>query len=371
MRILQLAPLWENVPPPAYGGTEAVVYDLTEGLVAAGHDVTLFASGESRTSANHRSVYPRPLRSEHHLKEKAPYEYVHAAAALAEAGDHYDVIHNHAGALPIAFSSLIQTPMLSTKHCLIEPDWEFAWRRYTGYYNTISRRAHACMPSTVGGNYVGHVYNGIDVESFPYSSEKQDYLLFLSRIAPEKAPHFAIHAARRAGMKIVIAGKVDPNPTDEQYFDQVVRPLIDGKQVVWFGEADAAQKRELYRDARALLLPIVWEEPFGLVMPEAMACGTPAIVFRRGAAPEIVADGKSGFLVDNVSEMASAIGRLDEISPADCRRHALENFDTSVMVKSYVSVYERMLEREAVATAADVDRVIRHATPEVTDRLAS
>ncbi|HEX5940495.1 MAG TPA: glycosyltransferase family 4 protein [Dehalococcoidia bacterium] len=365
-----MAPLWENVPPPAYGGTEAVVHDLTEGLVAAGHDVTLFATGESVTAARHRSVYPRPLRSEHQLKEKAPYEYVHAASALAEAADGYDIIHNHAGGLPIAFSRLITTPMLSTKHCLIEPDWEFVWRKYGGYYNTISRRAHACMPTTVGGTYVGHVYNGVDVESFPYSTEKQDYLLFLSRIAPEKAPHFAIHAARKAGMKNVIAGKVDPNPTDEQYFDQVVRPLIDGKDVVWFGEADAAQKRELYRDARALLLPIVWEEPFGLVMVEAMACGTPAIVFRRGAAPEVVADGKSGFLVDNVSQMAEAIGRLDELSPADCRRHARDNFDTSVMVRSYVEVYERMLTREAEETAAVVDRVIRQAAPEASERRA-
>jgi glycosyltransferase involved in cell wall biosynthesis len=364
LRILQLAPLWENVPPPAYGGTEAVVHDLTEGLVAAGHDVTLFATGQSRTSAHHLSVYERPLRSEGHLKEKAPYEYVHAAAALAEAAGDYDVIHNHAGGLPIAFSGLIDTPMLSTKHCLIEPDWEFVWRRYGGYYNTISRRAHACMPNTVGGTYVGHVYNGIDVESFPYNPDKQDYLLFLSRVAPEKAPHLAIEAALRAGTRIVLAGKVDPNPRDQQYFDQVVRPLIDGRNVEWFGEADASQKRELYRDARALLLPIVWEEPFGLVMVEAMACGTPAIVFRRGAAPEVVADGVSGFLVDDVDGMVDAIGRLDTISAIDCRRHALENFDTSVMVRSYIDVYAEILDRENKATAAAVDRLMRDSVPE-------
>jgi glycosyltransferase involved in cell wall biosynthesis len=361
---LQLAPLWENVPPPAYGGTEAVVYDLTEGLVAAGHDVTLVATGESQTSARHVSVYERPLRSEGHLKDKAPYEYVHAATALAEAARGYDVIHNHAGGLPIAFSSLIETPMLSTKHCLIEPDWEFVWSRYSGYFNTISRRAHACMPSTVGGTYVGHVYNGIHVDSFPFSEEKEDYLLFLSRIAPEKAPHLAVEAALRAGMRIVIAGKVDPNPRDQQYFEQAVRPLIDGRRVEWFGEANAVQKRELYRNARSLLLPIVWEEPFGLVMVEAMACGTPAIVFRRGAAPEVVADGVSGFLVDDVDGMVDAIERLDEISPRECRQHALQNFDTAVMVKSYVDVYDEILDRENKATAAAVDQIIRDSVPE-------
>jgi glycosyltransferase involved in cell wall biosynthesis len=370
LRILQLAPLWENVPPPAYGGTEAVVHDLTEGLVAAGHDVTLFATGDSRTSARHLSVYQRPLRSESHLKEKAPYEYVHAAASLAEAAEGFDVIHNHAGGLPIAFSRLIPTPMLSTKHCLIEPDWEFVWRDYNGYYNTISCRAYACLPSTLGGTYVGHVYNGIDVRSFPYNPAKQDYLLFLSRIAPEKAPHLAIEAAKRAGVRIVIAGKVDPNPTDQHYFEDLVRPLIDGRTVEWFGEADAAQKRQLYRDARALLLPIVWEEPFGLVMVEAMACGTPAIVFRRGAAPEIVADGRTGFLVDDLDGMTAAIGRLDDISAADCRNHALENFDTSVMVRSYLRVYETILEREGQEMAAAVDRAIRDGVPEAQRRSA-
>ncbi|HET9199392.1 MAG TPA: glycosyltransferase family 4 protein [Dehalococcoidia bacterium] len=364
MRILQLAPLWENVPPPAYGGTEAVVHDLTEGLMAVGHDVTLFATGHSRTSARHLSVYDRPLRSESQLKEKAPYEYVHAASALAEAAQDYDVIHNHAGGLPIAFAGLIDTPMLSTKHCLVEPDWEFVWRRYRGYYNTISRRAYACLPDSLGGTYVGHVYNGIDVESFPYNATKDDYLLFLSRIAPEKAPHLAIEAALKSGTRIVIAGKVDPNPRDEQYFDEVIKPLIDGRRVEWFGEADAVQKRDLYRNARALLLPIVWEEPFGLVMVEAMACGTPAIVFRRGAAPEVVADGVSGFLVDDVDGMVDAISRLDELSAAACRRHAFESFDTSVMVNSYIEVYTEILDRENKETAAAVDRLMRDSAPE-------
>ena len=359
MRILQLAPLWENVPPPAYGGTEAVVHGLTEGLVEAGHEVTLVATGESQTSARLLSVYPRPLRSEAQLKEKEPYDYTHAAFALEEASKGYDVIHNHAGGLPIAFSRLIDTPMLSTKHCLIEPDWEFAWKHYRGYYNTISRRAFEVMPSkNISGTYVGHVYNGVDVATFPFSVEKSDYVLFLSRIAPEKAPHLAIEAARRAGVPIVLAGKVDPNPRDEKYFAEAVKPLIDDTKVIWFGEADSRQKRELYRDARALLLPICWEEPFGLVMVEAMACGTPAIVFPRGAAPEIVRDGVSGFLVEDVDAMTAAIERIDTIDARECRRQAM-NFDNSRMVDSYLDVYERIVASEATETASRADELVR------------
>ncbi|MEX2237688.1 MAG: glycosyltransferase family 4 protein [Dehalococcoidia bacterium] len=356
---MQLAPLWENVPPPAYGGTEAVVHELVEGLVSAGHDVTLVATGESQTSAKQVSVYPRPLRSESHMKDKAPYEYVHAATALAEAARGYDVIHNHAGGLPIAFSGMIQTPMLSTKHCLVEPDWEFVWRNYDGYYNTISQRAFEVLPSKLGGTYVGPVYNGINVRSFPYNVNKSDYLLFLSRIAPEKAPHLAIEAAKRTGMRIIVAGKVDPNPTDEKYFAEMVKPLIDGDQVVWFGEANGAQKRELYRDARALLLPINWEEPFGLVMVEAMACGTPVIVFERGAAPEIVTDGISGFLVQDLEGMVEAIKKLGTISPSACRMEALEKFDTSVMVESYLRVYEKIGRLEATRVASSVEAHVR------------
>jgi glycosyltransferase involved in cell wall biosynthesis len=369
MKILQLAPLWENVPPPAYGGTEAVVHDLCEGLVAAGHNVTLAATGESRTSARLMSVYPRPLRGESHLKDKGPYELVHAAAALA-AAENYDIIHNHAGMLPIAFSGLIQTPMLSTKHCLIEPDWEFVWRHYDGYYNTISKRAYEILPSKVGGTYVGHVYNGIDVHSFPFSEDKSDYLLFLSRIAPDKAPHLAVEAARRAGRRLIVAGKVDPNPTDQRYFEEVLRPLIDDETIIWYGEANASQKRELYKYAQGLLLPIVWEEPFGLVMVEAMACGTPPIAFRRGAAPEIVADGISGYLVDDVDGMVDAIARLPELSAAECRRYAFKHFDTDVMVAAYLDAYEQILSQEAGRLVSSVEQRIIHRGDVVQEELA-
>jgi glycosyltransferase involved in cell wall biosynthesis len=344
VRILQLAPAWESVPPPAYGGTEAVVHCLTEGLVEAGHEVTLFATGDSQTSGRKLSVCPRPLRSEGRFSAKLPYDLVHVATALLEGSSGYDLIHNHAGELGVAFSGLVRTPMLTTVHCAVDSDWQFVWSRYRGYYCSVSRSAYRKF-GKLGGTYLGPVYNGIDTKSFPFQPEKQDYLLFLSRISPEKAPHLAIEAALRAGKDIIVAGKVDPNNGDQQYFADILLPLIDGSRVRWFGEANQQQKRELYSGAAALLLPLQWEEPFGLVLAEAMACGTPPIAFRRGAAEEVIKHGVSGYLVDDLDHMVSAIGILGDISPYECREWVEEHFDKVGMVQRYTETYEQVVSR--------------------------
>jgi glycosyltransferase involved in cell wall biosynthesis len=359
VKILQIAPPWEAVPPPAYGGTEAVVHLLTEGLVAAGHDVTLVASGESKTAARHVAVHPAPLRSEEDIEDRRPFELVHVAEALKEAGDGYDVIHNHAGDVAVALSGLVNAPMVTTLHGLIPPDWQEAWKRYTGYYTTVSENLYSCLLEQTQGTYLGHVYNAIDVESYPFSAEKDDEVLFLSRICEEKAPHLAIEAARRAGLGIVVAGKVDPNPDDEKYFAEVIEPLLADPGVTWFGEADAAQKRELFRRARAVLFPIQWEEPFGLVPVEAMACGTPTIAFRRGAMPEVIEDGVSGFLVDDLNGMVHALERISELSPSACRSYAAERFDAPIMIRAYESVYRRLLDTEARRLAEMADQAVR------------
>ncbi|HLB29774.1 MAG TPA: glycosyltransferase family 4 protein [Dehalococcoidia bacterium] len=346
MRVLEIAPLWERVPPPAYGGTEAVVSLLVEELVRRGHEVTLCASGDSITSACLFSVYPRSLRTGDNLEDKDPYLWLHGALSLAQA-DSFDVVHNHNAEMVMAMSHMVGVPMLSTMHCLVTPSTKIIWDHYQGYYNTISRAQRRNMPLVRGGTFLGAVYNAIDVASFPYQEEKEDFLLFLSRISPEKGPHLAVEVARRVGMKLVIAGKVDPNQADQQYFEEVLRPLVDGRQVEYLGEADGELKRDLYRRARCLLVPLLWEEPFGLVMAEAMACGTPVITFKRGAAAEVVADGKTGFLVSNVAEMVAAIQRLDEISPRSCRQHVEENFDIPMMADCYLALYEEILRREA------------------------
>lgn len=341
MKILQLAPIWETVPPPAYGGIEAVVADLCNELVRRGHEVTLCASGDSQTSAELLAIYPRSLRTAEDVEDPSPYVWMHAALSLCE-GRSFDVIHSHAGELVMAMSLLIDVPILTTRHGPFPPDWKFVWDRYAGWYNTISHSERLQMPPIPSAIYGGVVYNGIDVESFPYREDKDDYLLFLSRVSPEKGTHLAVEAARRLGLPLIIAGKVDR--VDQEYFHTVIEPLIDDRRVIFVGEADSVTKRRLYARARCLLLPLLWEEPFGLVMPEAMACGTPVIAFPRGSAPELIRDAETGYLVADVDEMVAAVRRLDRIAPRRCRDHVAEHFSVPRMTDGYLAIYERMLE---------------------------
>jgi glycosyltransferase involved in cell wall biosynthesis len=359
MRILQLAPLWEAVPPPAYGGTEAVVSVLSEELVRQGHEVTLCASGDSQTSADLSSVYYRSLRTADELGDRSPYDWVHVALSLREA-QHFDIIHNHAGELAMAMSHLVDVPMLTTMHCLITPDTKFVWDRYPGWYNTISHSQKRNMPPIRNTNFSGVVYNAIDVASFPYRERKEDFLLYLSRIAPEKGTHLAIDVAKRLGRTLIIAAKVDR--VDRPYFETAVEPHIDGKLIRFVGEADARTKRGLLARARCVLLPLCWEEPFGLVMAESMACGTPVVAFRRGSASEIIVDGETGFLVEDVEGMARAALQVERIDPKRCRRHVEERYNPQRMATDYLSLYERILAATADAAASPV-RVTRSGEP--------
>jgi len=341
MKVLQIAPLWETVPPPAYGGTEAVVHLLVEELVRQGHDVTLWASGDSQTSARLESCYPVSLRTAEGLESKPVYSWQHAVLSLKNARD-YDIIHNHAGEEVMALSHLVpDVPMLTTMHCLITPDTKFVWDRYEGYFNTISWSQRKLMPSVSGGEFAGVAYNAVDVSSFPFQSEKADYLLFLSRISPEKGPELAVEVAKRTGRRLIMAGKVDD--VDREFFADIVEPLIDGDQIIFKGEADGRTKRELYRSAACVLMPITWDEPFGLVLTEAMACGTPVIVFGRGAAPEIVDHGETGFIVADVDEMVRAVGSIHTIDPAYCRTRMEQRFDAPVMAARYLEMYQSIL----------------------------
>lgn len=341
MKVLQIAPLWETVPPPAYGGTEAVVHLLVEELVRQGHQVTLWASGDSKTSARLKSCCPRSLRSAEDIYSKSIYSTHHASLALKDAAD-YDIVHNHAGEEVMAISSLLpDVRMLTTMHCVITNDTRRIWDSYGGYFNTLSWSQRRLMPDMDGGHFAGVAYNGIDVGSFPFQLEKGDHLLFLSRLSPEKGPKVAIEVARRSGRRLVIAGKVDPK--DRQYFRREVEPLIDGKHITFVGEADGQLKRQLYREAACVIMPIQWDEPFGLVMPEAMACGTPIVVYNRGAASEIVEHGETGFVVDTLDEMVDAVGRVHTIDPAFCRSRAEQRFDAPIMARRYVDIYHSIV----------------------------
>jgi len=354
MRIMQLAPVWETVPPPAYGGTEVVVHVLTEELVRRGHDVTLWASGDSQTAGRHRWVVPRSLRVAGLIDEPMQYGLVHAAAALAERGE-FDIIHNHNGPpseLGMAmYANRSGPPMLTTMHCMPAEATRFIWERYRGWYNAISNQQASVMPALPSAQFAGVVHNSIDVDSFPFRRDKEGYLLHMARLAPEKGAHLAVEAATRAGMRLILAGKACV-PSEFEYFEQVLTPALAGTQALWVGEADAARKRELFAGARGFLVPLLWEEPFGLVMIEAMACGTPVIAYRRGAATEIVEHGRNGFLVDDVDGMVEAIPRLGEIDPAVCRRSVEDRFSPGALADRYLAVYNEILTPARIAPIA-------------------
>jgi glycosyltransferase involved in cell wall biosynthesis len=271
------------------------------------------------------------------------YSLMHTVYAIKHAHD-YDIIHNHNGPpseLGMALSHLVDVPRLTTLHNNLQKETEYIWSNYRGWYNTISRAQYRSSPCLPRANFAGVVHNGIDVDSFPFQAAKDDYALFVGRFAPEKAPHLAIEAARRAGVRLLLAGK-GPVGVENAYFDEYIRPRVDGRNVEYVGEADGALKRDLYSNARCVLAPIQWEEPFGLVMIEAMACGTPPIAFARGAAPELIEDGVTGYLVDGLEGMVEAIAQVETIDPAICRAHAAANFGPSALADRYMALYRRI-----------------------------
>ncbi|MGH2457597.1 MAG: glycosyltransferase family 4 protein, partial [Chloroflexota bacterium] len=267
---------------------------LANGLVERGHQVSLFASGDSETAATLHAVHPHSLRTDPSVAVPFVYECASVLDCAREAKS-FDVIHNHAGLLPMFLAELLPTPMLTTLHGPLPAGSELAWRHYDGFYNTISRAAKQGLPER---GYVGAIHNGVDVACFPFRAKKDDYLLFLGRISPEKGVHHAIDVARRLGRRLIVAGKVDR--VDRTYFSRSIKPRIDGGLISFIGEADAQRKRTLLASAAGLLNPITWSEPFGLVMVEAMACWTPVIVFNRGSAPEVVIHGETGYVVGDL-----------------------------------------------------------------------
>lgn len=346
MRIALISPPWISVPPHGYGGIEWVVSLLAEELVARGHDVTLFATGDSRTSAELRYVFEVGSASHMHRSMEyamhigAAYQHIEAEA---RAGRPYDVVHDHTAWLSLAFAPLISTPVVHTLHgAALEQEREFFRSvRDNASFVSVSNFQTTTFTEI---EIAAVVLNAIDVSTYPYRVEKDDYVLSLGRIARDKAQGDAITVAMRAGIPIVLAGKVDPGD-DAAYFEEAIRPHIDGQRVRFEGEVPDARKRELFAGARAFVFPIRWDEPFGLVMIEAMACGTPVIATPYGAVPEVVDDGVTGFIVNDLEEATAALGRLDEISAAACRAHVERLFSPGVMTDGYEDVYERAVRK--------------------------
>jgi len=309
------------------------------------------------TSAELLSMQPFSLRSRGMTAESLPYSLVHVASALRDA-DSFDVIHNHNGPpleLGMALSHSVRTPFLTTLHNHPSEETRFIWESYTGWYNTISARQAECIEPLPRAHFAGVAHNAIDVDSFPFQASKQDFALFLGRFIDYKGPHLAIEAAQRAGIPIVLAGKI-ALPEEQEYFDAFIRPRLSPGRVEYIGEASATEKRQLFANARVVLLPLLWDEPFGLVMTEAMACGTPVIAFGRGAAPEIVDDGTTGYLVQDVEEMAAAIECIDAIDPLACRLHIEKHFSPSALADRYLALYSNITGR--INMEVDYDRVL-------------
>lgn len=340
MRIGMIAPLEMRVPPVGYGGTELVVSLLTEELVKLGHEVTLFASGDSVTSAKLVSVCPEFLRGKQ--KEKSIYNLRNVVACL-ECATEFDIIHNHTLLEGLSLVRLTKTPMLTTLHGDLKNDWLQLFLDYKGWYNTISHSAKRILPEK--DRFAGVVYNSIDVKSYPFNDTPGEYMLFLARMSREKGPHLAIEVAIRLNRKLIMAGNIDT--LDEPYFSEEVLPRVDNDLIKFVGEADYKMKRDLMSGAMCLLAPITWDEPFGLFLVEAMACGTPVIIFNRGSAPEVVLNGETGYVVDTIEEMVRAVTDINRINRRKCRQHAELNFDVPRMGKDYLQAYNMVIRQAA------------------------
>jgi glycosyltransferase involved in cell wall biosynthesis len=343
VRIALVAPPWIAVPPPGYGGIEWVTYLLAEELVALGHDVTLYATGDSRTSAELVSFLPTaaPARMHdpgidaHHMGEV--FRHIRARAA---GDDGYDVVHDHNEWLGAAFAHTLPMPVVFTHHNALVPERK---RVYEAFFDDVT---HVCLSAHQKATWpaladAAVVPNAIDLSSYAVRAEKDDFLLCISRIHPDKGNHLALEAGRRSGREVLLVGKIDPGE-GRRYFAEQVEPLL-GDRGRYLGEVDDAAKHDLLSRAAATLFPIQWDEPFGLVMAESMASGTPCIAFARGAAPEVIDDGVTGFLVSDLDELVAAIGRLGEIDPLACRRHVEQHHSPQAMATAYVAVYERAL----------------------------
>ena len=324
-------------PPIAYGGTEQIVSLLTEELVRRGHKVTLFAAGDSITNAELVPGSPYGLRDTN--RDRNVLNMLNAVGCM-ERAEEFDVIHNHVPLEGMPLAGLVNTPVLTTFHGGFSGDWIALYNRYEGWYNTISKSAASLLE--LHERFVGVIYNSIDVDSYPFNSGvREDFALFLSRISHEKGPDIAIDAALRSGTRLIIAGNVDQ--VDRHFFETKVMPLVDGDQIQYVGEADAKTKRDLYSRARFLLAPITWDEPFGLFFAEAMACGTPVIAFNRGAAPEVIDDGVTGYVVEDLEAMVSAIDKVDRIDPIECRKRVEDRFNVARMTDDYQAAYEEII----------------------------
>jgi glycosyltransferase involved in cell wall biosynthesis len=348
MKIAQVAPLYESVPPRWYGGTERVVSWLTEELVRLGHDVTLFASGDSVTNARLVAGCKKALRLEN-CADPLPYHMV-MIEQVCNGERNFDLIHFHTDYLHFSVARREQVPCLTTLHGRLDlPDLPPLYKEFREL--PLVSISDAQRGPLSWANWVGTVHHGLPAESLRPRDGTGNYLAFLGRISPEKGLDQAIEIARRSGMKLKVAAKIDR--ADRDYFEKEISHLLARPFIEFIGEIGNSEKEEFLGNAAALLFPIDWPEPFGLVMIESMACGTPVIAYRRGSVPEILYDGVSGFIVENIEEAVKAVGRIGEIDRQTCRRYFDRNFTAKRMAHDYLNLYKRLMERQSTAIAME------------------
>lgn len=340
MKIAQVAPLHESVPPKTYGGTERVVHYLTEELVKSGHDVTLFATGDSQTSAKLQPVISESLRTSNQGRNAIASHILSFSTLLEQLAD-FDVVHFHTEFYQFMVGQSLCVPHLSTLHCRLDTtDYAAIFKQHP--HMPVVSISNAQRASIEKANWVDTVYNGIPADNYDFKPKgHQDYLAFIGRISPLKNPVEAIQIAIEANIPIKIAAKVDP--WDEDYFETQFKPYLSHPLVDYIGEINEAEKNKLLGDALGLLFPIAWPEPFGLVMIEAMACGTPVIAYRNGAVPEVMKHHFTGYIVDSVSEAVQAVHNLHTISREYCRDYFIRRFSAEAMSKNYINLYERQI----------------------------
>lgn len=344
LRIAQLSTPWERVPPYKYGGTELIVSLLTEELVRRGHKVTLFATGDSKTRARLRSVYPKALYRAGIPWTNSTWPMLHVAECMERSAE-FDIIHNHFNYFGLMMGAYVKTPMVTTYHGDFETAEQDASKRAIlehckrSAFVSISndQRTHAKTKL----RYLATVYNAIAIDRFPFSAQEGTYLVWLGRIVQKKGVIEAIQAAKKFGMKLLIAAKIDV--VDRAFYEHDVKPLLAKGKAEYVGELGHAEKTRLLKGAYALLNPIQWNEPFGLVMVESQACGTPVVGYKRGAAAELIVHGKTGFLTNSINGLVQHLKRVPEISRVACRKNVEKKFTVQHMVDGYEAAYRTLL----------------------------
>jgi glycosyltransferase involved in cell wall biosynthesis len=342
MKIAQVSPLYESVPPKYYGGTERVISYLTEELVKMGHEVTLYASGDSETQARLRPVCHRALRLDKQSVDPVA-DHVYLAERVFKDSSEFDVVHSHIDYLPYPLYRRMKTPHVTTLHGRLDiPNLVNLYREFDDI-PVVSISNYQRLPLS-WANWVDTVYHGLPENLYEFREKQGKYLAFLGRISPEKRADYAIEIARRAGLPLKIAAKVDK--VDREYFEMVIKPMLNHPDIEYIGEIGEAEKKDFLGNAMALLFPIDWPEPFGLVMIEAMACGTPIIARLQGAVPEVMEQGVTGFIIKDIDEAVRAVENIPSLSRKRCREVFEERFTARRMAENYLKVYERIIEQK-------------------------